>query len=82
MAGAANGTMTIHWQPLFGYGLVNAIQSMVYWRWLNAFARCGNAFPLVGHSHDVGKHAGGSYVGSCTIALDEHGVFAVAFRGE
>lgn len=37
---------------------------------------------LVGHSHDVGKYAGGGYVGSCTIALDEHGVFAVAFRGE
>ena len=64
------------------YGLVNAIQTTIFWRWLNGIACNSNVFPLVGHSHDVGKHAGGGYVGSCTIALDEHGVFAVAFRGE
>ena len=44
------------------YGLVNAIQTTIFWRWLNGIACNSNVFPSVGHSHDVGKYAGGGYV--------------------
>ena len=33
-------------------------------------------------SHNVGKDAGSGYVGSCAIALYEHGVLAVALGGQ
>src|SRR5574344_2275906 len=36
----------------------------------------------VGDAHDVGKYACGSYACTSAVALDEHGVFTIALRGE
>lgn len=41
------------------------------------------ARPLhISHAHDVGKNTGCSHIGAGAIALNEHGVFVVAFGGE
>ena len=36
----------------------------------------------ISHAHDVGKHTGCCHIGAGAIALNEHGVFVVAFGGE